>query len=313
MVAAFNRGGPKIGQDIGRLAGLDRDLGVIVQDCETAGFDSLAADIGVVTMTDRIEENFAAYERLLTAGCNVVCHGGESIHPAAVNAELAARIDDLARGNGVTFTGTGIWDMSRVWSGLLVTGPCTEIASLYHRSVTNVEGFSAKLIRGTGVGMTQEEFAATVGAPDSSVGGLYPLVLRLVLSALGYSVTSSTERREPVVLDSSLYCATLERVLDPGLCAGMRSVIEVETEEGVSGLADMDARLLLGPDDVEHVSWSVDGHPSARITVERDSASDMTIASLFNRIPDVIAAQPGIQLVTQLGPMTPTAPRRQTT
>jgi 2,4-diaminopentanoate dehydrogenase len=28
IVAAFNRAGPKVGQDLGRLAGLDRDLGV---------------------------------------------------------------------------------------------------------------------------------------------------------------------------------------------------------------------------------------------------------------------------------------------
>jgi 4-hydroxy-tetrahydrodipicolinate reductase len=309
IVAAFNRSGPKIGQDAGRLAGLDRTLGVLVEDCETANFDGLNADIGVVTMTDRLQENFPAYERLLNGGCNVVCHGGEAIHPKAVDPALAARIDDLAQANGVTFTGTGIWDMSRIWSGLLVTGPCTRIVSLYHRSVTNMEGFSVKLLRGTGVGMTQEEFAATVGAADSPVRGLYPLVVHLVLSALGYTVTTCTERPEPVVLDAPLYCAALERELDAGLCSGWRSVVEAETDEGVTAVAHMEARLLHGPDDVEHMHWAVEGHPGARITVERDSASDMTIASLFNRIPDVIAAPSGIQLVTQLGPMTSTAGR----
>src|SRR5512139_349169 len=52
IVAAFNRAGPKIGQDIGRVAGLDRDLGVIIQDCETGDYGALAADIGVVTHRD---------------------------------------------------------------------------------------------------------------------------------------------------------------------------------------------------------------------------------------------------------------------
>ena len=32
VVAAFNRAGPKVGQDLGRVAGLGRDLGVIIQD-----------------------------------------------------------------------------------------------------------------------------------------------------------------------------------------------------------------------------------------------------------------------------------------
>jgi len=38
IVGAVNRAGPKIGQDLGRLAGLEHDLGIIVQDCETADY-----------------------------------------------------------------------------------------------------------------------------------------------------------------------------------------------------------------------------------------------------------------------------------
>jgi 4-hydroxy-tetrahydrodipicolinate reductase len=54
IVAAVNRAGPKIGQDLGRLAGLDEDLGVIVKDCETADYASLGADIALVVQTERL-------------------------------------------------------------------------------------------------------------------------------------------------------------------------------------------------------------------------------------------------------------------
>lgn len=64
IVAAFNRAGSKVGRDIGRLAGLDRDLGVVVQDCDTADFNLVKADIGVVAMTDRLALNMPAYKRL---------------------------------------------------------------------------------------------------------------------------------------------------------------------------------------------------------------------------------------------------------
>jgi 4-hydroxy-tetrahydrodipicolinate reductase len=87
----------------------------------------------------------------------------------------------------------------------------------------------------------------------------------------------------------------------------MRSVIEAETDDGFGALAHMEARVMFKAGDTEHMHWAVEGSPSARITVERDDSSDMTIASLFNRIPDVIAAPPGVQLVTQLGPMRSTA------
>jgi hypothetical protein len=41
--------------------------------------------------------------------------------------------------------------------------------------------------------------------------------------------------------------------------------------------------------------------------VERLDAAHATAANLFNRIPDVIAARPGIVPVFELGPLKPTA------
>ena len=65
IVAAFNRAGPKVGQDLGRAAGLNRDLGVMIQDCETGDYGSLDADIGVVTHRDLLSANMDAYRRLM--------------------------------------------------------------------------------------------------------------------------------------------------------------------------------------------------------------------------------------------------------
>ena len=48
IVAAFNRAGSKVGQDLGRVIGLDRDLGVIIQDCDTGDYSNLEADVGLV-------------------------------------------------------------------------------------------------------------------------------------------------------------------------------------------------------------------------------------------------------------------------
>ena len=64
IVAAFNRAGPKVGKDLGRVAGMDRDLGVIVQDCETGDFERLDADLGVVTHRDLLSANMDAYRQV---------------------------------------------------------------------------------------------------------------------------------------------------------------------------------------------------------------------------------------------------------
>ena len=48
IVAAYNRAGDKVGQDIGRIAGLNRDLGVTVQDSDAADYTGLSADIALI-------------------------------------------------------------------------------------------------------------------------------------------------------------------------------------------------------------------------------------------------------------------------
>ena len=305
IVAAYNRAGSKVGQDIGRLAGLDRDLGVIVQDCDTADYGNLAADIGVVTTTNYFKMNMPGYERLMNAGLNVVCHSIEAYDPYGSNPEYAARIDVLAKKNGVTFTGSGIWDMSRIWSGILLTGPCTEIKSLYHRSLTDSTRIGRAGMMTTGPGFTAEQYRAQVPG-NSDVYTIYRTVPRQVLTAIGYNVIDQQVRVEPVIFDKPIDCPLLDRVIEPGISVGTRMVSEYFTKEGVTLQMEAEWRLMW-PDETEYMYWAVDGKPSTRIRIERDDSAHATIACLFNRIPDVIAAPPGIVLLSQLGPMKHTA------
>ncbi len=306
IAAAFNRAGPKVGQDLGRVCGLDVDLGVIVQDCDTARYDEIDADVAIVAITDRLKQNFPAYERLMNAGLNVICHGTESYYPYGTDAETAAQIDALARKNGVTFTGSGIWDMSRIWAGILVAGPCTEIKSLFHRSLTESGRAGKHLMKVVGIGLSQEEYHEKNVKNPGGVGGMYKTILHQVLVALGYTVTRLQERREPVLFEEAVYSKVLEQELAAGVCVGTRFIVEAETAEGVTASAHIELRLFRAGD-VEHMMWAVDGKPSARITVERDDSVHMSAASLFNRVRDVIAAPPGIQVISTLGPLRHTA------
>ena len=200
IAAAFNRAGPKVGQDIGRLAGLDRDIGVVVQDCETATYANLDAKIGIVTVTDILRQNLPAYQRLLGAGLNVICHGTEAYDPFGNDAEVAAQIDKLAKSKGVTFSGGGIWDMSRIWSGILVAGPCTELKSMFHSSLTDCSRFGKPAMLHTGVGKSVDEFKQMAAA--FAILKTYKTIPQHVLDALGYAVTDVLFSVEPVTFDT---------------------------------------------------------------------------------------------------------------
>jgi 4-hydroxy-tetrahydrodipicolinate reductase len=212
----------------------------------------------------------------------------------------------MAKQANVTFTGGGIWDLSRIWAGIMVTSPCTEIRALHHVSVTDAQRTGAKLLPIVGVGLGIAEFNEKLVKAAGGVGGIYGTIPRHVLESIGYTVTSLTERREPVLFDEPIHCRLLDRDIPAGVCAGSRVVVEAETEEGVSFDARIEVRLLKDGE-AEHMLWAVDGKPSSRIRVERDDSTHATASSLFNRIPDVIAARPGIVPISQLGPMRHTA------
>lgn len=298
IVAAYNRPGSKVGQDLGRLAGLDRDLGVPVQDSETADYSAAGADIAIVAVSDRLAVNMPSYERLMGAGMNVLCHGAESYFPRGAEPELAEAIDALAKANGVSFTGTGIWDFSRIWSGILIAGPSTELRALTHKTVTDAETATVELMRNIcGVGMSQAEYAEKNRA---AIGDLYKLIPHHVLHALGYTITDVRERREPVLHDQPVYCRLLDTMLDSGTVLGTRIISEVFTKEGVSASAHMELRILFDGE-TEHMVWTVDGKPASKVRVDRTDSVHTSAACLVNRVPDVIAAAPGIRVVSELG------------
>lgn len=310
IVAAYNRTGPKVGQDLGRAAGLGRELGVIVEDCDTADYSRLEADIGVVTHRDLLSANMDAYRRLMNAGLNVACHGVQSYLPQSNDPELAAEIEALAQKNGVTFTGCGIWDMSRIWAGILTAAPCTEIRSIHISSLTDPQGQTNSLaqIKQYCISDTVEKFYAK-GIDRNAAALAKKTIPEMVLRALGYTILESTATIEPVVYDVPVETKYLpEGHFEPGLVMGVRFHCRTTTAEGVVGTGLVDQRMFL-PGDVEHMFWEVDGTPRNRVRVERLDSAQATAGNLFNRIPDVIAARPGIVPVYEMGPLRSTAAR----
>jgi 2,4-diaminopentanoate dehydrogenase len=308
IVAAFNRAGPKVGRDLGRVAGLERDLGVVVQDNESGDYGGLDADIGVVTHQDLLRFNMDAYRRFMAAGLNIACHGGQSYLPQVNDPELAAEIEALAIANGVTFTGGGIWDMSRIWAGVLAAGPCTDITSLHHSSLTDPEGQLLTLTRGSAFNQSPERFYER-RLDKSPVLMAHRAIPELVLRKLGYTIAHSDATAEPVVYDVPVETRLIpEGRFEAGVCVGVRTRIEVTTDQGVVATASIEQRMFL-PGDVEHMDWHVQGTPRNRVRVERLDSAQASAGNLFNRIPDIIAAPPGIVPVTELGPLTPSAAR----
>ena len=300
IVAAYNRAGEKVGRDIGELAGIE-PLGVLVEDCEDADYGSSGANIAIHSVADRLDYNWPGHQRLLGAGINVICHGGESNFPWGSRPELAGRLDELAKAHGVTFTGTGIWDYSRIWSGLLAAGSASELTGLVHRTLTNGEAAGLELLKVCGGTLTLEEFSEL---NEGLLAGIYKTVPHQVLWALGLEVTDVSEEREPILDSEPVFSNALGANIEPGICLGTRITTRVRTREGVNATSINELRVLK-PGEKEHMVWEVQGRPETVIRVDRTDSMHSSAACMVNRVPDVLNAEPGIQVISQLGPIRP--------
>jgi len=300
IVAVYNRAGEKVGRDIGELAGIE-PLGVLVEDCEEANYGSSGANIAIHSVADRLDYNWPGHQRLLGAGINVICHGGESNFPWGSRPELAGRLDELAKAHGVTFTGTGIWDYSRIWSGLLAAGSASELTGLVHRTLTNGEAAGLELLKVCGGTLTLEEFSEL---NEGLLAGIYKTVPHQVLWALGFEVTDVSEEREPILDSEPVFSNALGANIEPGICLGTRITTRVRTREGVNATSINELRVLK-PGEKEHMVWEVQGRPETVIRVDRTDSMHSSAACMVNRVPDVLNAEPGIQVISQLGPIRP--------
>ena len=300
IVAAYNRAGDKIGKDVGEVCGLEKRIGVLVEDAQSANLDSLAADVVLVAAGNHLETNYPIYERFLSAGVNVLCNATEAYYPRFTNPSLAEKIDRLARDNGVTFTGSGMWDMTRFWSGIVAAGPTVRIDSLFHGAIVDVGRHGGRYLDMMGVGFKAEEFEQKMNRKENELGFL-ALPGVLVLEKLGFTIRDVSVEKLPILKDEPFYCEALQREFPVGITHGTRTCVRIETKEGVPCNTEIQHRVF-APNEIEELRWRIQGWPSMEIRVIREDSDIATASSLFNRIPDVIAAAPGIIEVSKMGP-----------
>jgi len=301
VVAAFNRKGEKVGQDVGQVAGLGRDLGIVVQDSDRVPYVDISADIVLIAAGNTLAENMMAYENFLMKGINVLCHGSESYCPRWFDKGLTARIDQLAKEHGVTFSGGGIWDMSRLWSGLLATGSCLKIDSIKHTSATEVARQGVHALAWFGAGLSLEQWHKKIGG-DVGKMNFYHIPAVVLLEKLGYTISQWNAYMEPITWNESIYSPDLKAELKAGICVGSRVCVDIETREGVPARCEIENRVFR-EDDIEEMRWYIHGTPDSEIRVIRHDSGLASAASFFNRIPDVLCASPGIVELLDMGPL----------
>lgn len=245
------------------------------------------ASVVLHSTQSRMAQVVPQLEPLLDAGLNVISTCEELAYPWRHHPAEAARLDRLAKAGGVRVVGLGV-NPGFVMDALpvMLTLPCRAVHEISVTRIVDAGRRRVPLQKKVGVGMTVEAF--TRGVADGTMGHVgLPQSAAMVAAAMGWTLDDITESIEPVV-DAQRAVRGLHQI-----CRGLRSGAAAVT---------LDLTMATGvdrPRDVIHI----DGTPTLEMVIDGGIHGDVATWSIaVNAIPAVLAAAPGLRVVTELPP-----------
>ena len=307
IVSAYDIDENKIGKDITSICD-KANSGVIIEDIKNLenSLRDIKPDIAIVTTTSLMREINDIL--MICAGCgvNAITTCEEAFYPANSSPRITADLDDLARRNNCTITGSGYQDAS--WGSLITTlcGTTHSIKKIRGKSSYNVEDYGIALAEVHGAGLTLDEFDKKIASNDKisddsrqkliNSGNYSPSYMWNVngwlCEKLGLTPLHQSQKCIPQTYKEDLKSSTLGIVIPKGNATGMSAIVTTETKEGIIIESECIGKVY-GKDEFDINEWTIEGEPTTTFVISRPQTVEMTCASIVNRLQDVINAPAG--------------------
>ena len=314
IIGAFDINPKVIGKDIGEIIECEKK-GVFIENINTLEkrLQELKPNIAIVTTMSLLND---LYEVLLTCarcGVNAITTCEEAFDSYNSNPKKTKEIDEVAKKNNCTITGSGYQDV--YWGNLIsiIGGSTHKITKIKGSSSYNVEDYGIALAKAHGAGLTLEEFDQEVAVVDKisdierqkliNSGEYLPSYMWNVngwlCDKLNLTVKSQTQVTIPTTHNEDIYSTTLEMNVKAGMATGMSAIVKTETEEGIEIESECIGKVY-SKNDFDKNEWTIYGEPDTTIVVNQPKTVELTCATIVNRIPDVINSKPGFILTSQM-------------
>lgn len=307
IVGAVDVNPDVIGKDIGEILNTEKKGVKVVSTNEAEEMlKQLKPDIAIVTTMSLLKDVEDALLLCAKLGINAITTCEEAFYPSNSNPTLTDKIDELAKANNCTITGSGYQDI--YWGQLIssIAGSTQKITKIKGSSSYNVEEYGIALAKAHGAGLTLDNFDKEVASVDKisdeerqkiiNSGNYLPSYMWNVngwlCEKLGLTVKSQTQKCVPQTYKEDLYSSTLGMTIKSGDATGMSAVVTTETEEGITIESECIGKVY-APDEFDKNEWTVYGEPNTSIVVAKPATVELTCGSVVNRIPDVINSKPG--------------------
>lgn len=315
LVGAIDINPNIIGKDVSTLLG-GNELGIKITDAKYA--EELLREVkpNIVIITTMSLMNDVKDSLLLCAklGINAITTCEEAFYPFNSSPKLSEEIDELAKRNNCTITGSGYQDA--FWGNLISTlvGASATVKMIKGSSSYNVEDYGIALAKAHGAGLTTEEFERDIASSDNiseearqeliNNGEFLPSYMwntnGWLCDKLGYHVVKQTQKCVPQYNDEDIESSTLNMVIKKGMATGMSAVVTTETLEGVTIVSECIGKVYSSKD-YDCNNWSIIGEPNTNMIINRPSTVELTCATIVNRIEDVINAESGFVPTSRMG------------
>jgi 4-hydroxy-tetrahydrodipicolinate reductase len=299
IIGAVGRSPDKVGRDLGDVAGLGVDLGVPIES-DANRVLSRGADVAVVCVGSYLSAMHRHFETCLENGANVVTIEEETVFPWTTAPDHARALDELAKSHGVTIAASGAQDV--FWLNLVSTllGASHKVDRVIGHCRWNVDDYGPEVASHLFIGQPKADFDQYV-ASSSWPEFVARQTLEALVARLGLSVKTIASDVTAITFDEPIQSRSLKTEIPAGHMAGTIDRTLVSTQEGPQFEFAMEGRVY-SEGETDKNSWQVKGEPDLVLNCQNANYRFTTCSTLVNRIPDVIAAAPGLCSLDRLTP-----------
>ena len=272
IVGAVDLNPAVIGKDIGDILGTEKKNVVVtpVQDARQMLLNT-KPDIVIVTTMSLLNDLEEPLMLCAELGINAITTCEEAFYPMNSNPELTKKIDELAKKNNCTITGSGYQDI--YWGQLVssIAGSTQTIKKIKGSSSYNVEEYGIALAKAHGAGLDLATFEKEVASSDNisnearqeliNKGEFLPSYMWNVngwlCSKLGLTPISQVQKCVPQTYKEDIFSSTLNMTVKAGDATGMSAVVTTETKEGITLETECIGKVY-SKEDFDKNEWTIE-------------------------------------------------------
>lgn len=315
VVGAIDINKDIIGKDIGDI--MEREIrGIKISSLNDAEImlEEVQPDICIIETMSLMQDVKDAFMLCAKLGINAISTCEEAFFPFNSSPSTTKEIDELAKKNNCTISGSGYQDV--FWGNLIYTlaGSSNKITKIKGASSYNVEEYGIALANAHGAGLTIEEFEKDIASSDNISGEQRKELIMQekflpsymwntngwLAEKFGLTVISQTQKCIPQIAQEDIYSSTLNMNIKKGNATGMSAVVTTQTKEGIVIESECIGKVYT-KNDCDKNEWTLHGEPDTTVVITRPNTVELTCASIVNRIPDVLNSKSGFIPTCDMG------------